>query len=157
MKQGAVADAPVFTYLQGSASTTAALSFDELSFCAAQNGSEQCIALNVPLSTIYNGKHVLLEGIALAQGEILVRKIWAITPGESVLPTTGNVYVSWEQARNFIQSCALESVAETHRLDIIMDIKGGTKLRTVEPVAGEVFKVLEASKLQCGNVPIGIE
>jgi hypothetical protein len=166
LKRGALVDAPVFTYNENSGGTvvagspqgtTTSLIFDELSFCAGASGSQQCMAFNVPLNVPLDGKQVIVEGINQGQ-EVLVRKIWMLQEGETPLvPAVGSIFVTWEQALGFIQACAPQMILQTHHLDVVMTMKDGTELRTVEPVIDGIFKILDQHRATCGNIPVATE
>jgi hypothetical protein len=156
---------PSFRYAVGtstsstsaSAMATSTLLFDELSFCTANSGSEQCIALNTTLDVILDGKRATVEGIRQADG-ILVRKIYVPGEGETVLTMDpGSVFITWEQTRGFVESCAPTLVMQTHALDVYLTMKNGTRLRTVEPTSDDIFDIVESVRDTCGNIPIATE
>lgn len=142
--------------ITGTSSATSSLYFDELSSCAAPNGSQPCIEFNVPLDVPYNGKTVVVEGIWQGEG-ILVRKMTGQTGGLPLLPAPGRVFISWPQARMFITSCAPQSIMQTHDLDVTLRLADGTTLVAVEPVIDAVMKVAEAAREKCGAIPIATE
>jgi hypothetical protein len=157
IKRGAVADMATLVYKENAVVATTTLVFDELSFCGGAGGSQQCFAYSITLDVPFGGKRAIVEGIRTGD-EVLVRKLHVVSAGtQALVPEAGSVFISWEQARNFINSCGVEMVMQSHNLDVFLKIKGGDRLRTVEPVIDEVFKVVQLARETCGDIPVATE
>ncbi len=157
-KQGARIDAPKFSYLEnGAVSKSETLLFDELSACAAPNGSQPCLEFNVTLDVPFNNKDAVIEGIRSGDG-ILVRKLMVTVPGDhSHKPPVGRVFISWPQALAFITSCGPTLITQTHDLDVSLHMPDGSILVAVEPMIDQVMQAVEASRPSCGVIPIATE
>lgn len=152
-------DVPYLIYEEpGAPALTKELVMDELSACAYGDGSEQCIALNAPREAIFGGQKAAVEGIELPDGTVLVRKLRKLREGElAVLPGAGRVFVSWESARKMLEDCRVRMVMQTHSLDVILSLEGGTEVVTVEPKIDDVFAVTNNIRARCGQMPIATE
>lgn len=148
---------PYFTYSENGATSTSKLVFDELSTCAASNGATLCMAMSVTFDIPFGNKQTVVEGIR--QGtDILVRKLRVVEEG--AIPffiQTGITYISWPQAINFIESCGVKMVMQTHALDVILTFKDDSKLTAVEPTIDSVFPIVENAKNSCGDIIIATE
>lgn len=141
----------------GQPALTKELIFDELSVCAALSGGTPCIAMSVTLDIPFNGKRAIVEGIK--QGEqILVRKLYVVEEGQpELLPGPGRIFISWLQAKNFIEDCGVTMITQTHSLDVILTMTDGSTLVAVEPTIDEVFSVAQEVSSKCGNIPLATE
>jgi len=151
-------DTPYLIYEEpGKPALSKELKLDEFSICAADNGSEACVALNAPLEMILGGKRAAVEG--KTEGEIvLARKIRVLRENEvPLLPNPGLSFISWPEALSLIQGCQLNQVTQTHSLDIYFDLKDGTRVRSVSPAIDQVFQEIDKVKNKCGNFPIATE
>jgi hypothetical protein len=128
---------------------------DPLSACVTESGAVPCVAMNTSLDAAFSGKRILLDGIE-SETDILVRKIRALREGEMPLMyDPGNVYISWPQAVELIEKCAITEVVQTHSMDVHITLPDKSRLTTVEPRIDEVFTVLQ--KANCSNVVIATE
>ncbi len=134
------------------------LVFDELSFCQAENGAIACMAMSVTYDIPFGGKRVLIEGINQANDTVLVRKLGIIRDGEpEFVPMTGFVFISWPKAQEFIRDCGVDSIFQSHDLDVKVVLKNQKEYRTVESMIDEVFKVLDEVSGKCGAVMVATE
>lgn len=150
---------PFFTYTvaHGTSTATSTLVFDELSFCSASNGSVPCMAMSVTFDVPFGNKQAIVEGIQQGS-EILVRKLNVVPPGQiPIVPQVGSTFISWPQAINFIESCGVKMVMQSHALDVYLTFHDNTQLRTVEPTIDAIFPVVEKAKSSCGDIIIATE
>lgn len=149
---------PYFSYTEeNSESATTTLVFDEMSYCAAPNGSTPCMAMSVTLDIPFGNKEVVIEGIEQGE-EVLVRKLRIPLAEETpIAPQPGSVFISWPQTINFINSCGVKMVMQTHELDVYLTMKDDTVLRAVEPVIDEIFSVVQTAQSTCGDIPVATE
>ncbi len=140
---------------QGAPALTKELIIDELSICAAQNGSLPCLAMSTTFGMAFGGKRVIVEGVQ--EGErLVVRVLRVLAEGEEVrLPAPGEVFVAWMHAAELIRECAVSGVMQTHALDVYVTLKNGERVRTIEPLIDEVFKVVEQSS--CPDISVATE
>jgi hypothetical protein len=150
---------PFFEYdIQANVAPAVKLVFDPMSYCATGNGSTECMAMSVSFEIPFNNKNAIVEGITINDDQVLVRKLLILEPGQAPLvPSTGHTFISWEQARNFITSCDIKTLMQTHSLDVYLTMKDDTVLRAVEPVIDAVFKVANDARATCGDIPLATE
>lgn len=60
--------------------------------------------------------------------------------------------VEWDTAVEILNSGEVEMVAQLHSLEVILTLKDGTEIRTVEPSIDLIFQEVE----QCGQTCRGI-
>ncbi|MCC2631191.1 MAG: hypothetical protein K0S38_1000 [Candidatus Paceibacter sp.] len=151
---------PYFAYTESEGpKATTTLVFDPMSYCGSAGGFIECIAMNSTYTMAFNGKKAVVEGIRLHDGaEVLVRKLHLVQAGEEPrVPGTGQTFISWQQAKDFISSCSVKMVMQTHTLDVYLTMKDDTNLRAVEPMIDDVFKVVHAAPKECGNIGLATE
>lgn len=147
--------APTLVYKETQAKK---LVFDELSFCATANGSTPCMAMSVTLDKPFGGKQVSIEGNLQGESEVLVRKLQLIEGREfAFLTTSGNIFISWPQAQEYIKNCQVDMAMQAHSLNVDLTLKDGKRVRTVEPMIDDVFKVVNGATEKCGNIGIATE
>lgn len=141
----------------GSPALTKEIVFDPLSICMANSGATPCIAMNVTLDVPFGGKQVVIEGVA--QGDVvLLRKMRIVDAGEVPrIPQTGSIFISWQKAVELIEQCKIEMIMQTHALDVYLNLRDGTRVRAVEPLIDEVFKITERAQVRCGSIPSATE
>lgn len=146
---------PVFEYEGG----RKALAMDALSVCAFGNGAVPCMAMSSTYDMSMKDKEAVVEGNALADGTILVRKVRIPAEGDAsrMYVPPGDRFISWMHARTLILSCETEMLMQTHALDVYVTLKSGERLRTVEPTIDEVFAVTNEATAACGSIAIGTE
>ena len=59
--------------------------------------------------------------------------------GTRVEPTPYPSEVGWETAVEILNSGDVEMAAQLHSLEVILTLKGGTEIRTVEPTIDAIF------------------
>ena len=64
--------------------------------------------------------------------------------GESGYPAP---MITWEDAQNLILEGRVSQVTQLHNLTVILDLKDGSTVKTIEPAIDDVFKVIQ----QCGD------
>lgn len=145
-----------FTYEgPGKIQITKPIVFDELSFCVMPEGSRGCQEFNVTVDQPFNGKRVLLEGIE-KDDTILVRKMRRLEVGDQpLLYSPGRIFVSWEKARQLIESCSISMVMQTHSLDVRLTLRDSREVVTVSPVIDDVFPIVQAAG--CPDVGVATE
>ncbi|MBX4200943.1 hypothetical protein KW786_02325 [Candidatus Parcubacteria bacterium] len=152
---------PFVSYEENGNRISKKLLLDPLSVCAVENGSTPCLAMNVTLDVPFGGKPAVVEGKIQPDGSVLVRKLRRLRSEEiflTMIPQSGNVFISWPEARNLILSCRAAMVMQTHSLDVYVTLPDGRKVVAVEPVIDEVFSVTQqASGGKCGNIPVATE
>jgi hypothetical protein len=137
--------------------TTKPLVMDELSICAAPNGAIACMALSITLDKPFDGKRAIVEGIESGDS-ILMRKMHVLAENEPAnIPTLGSVFISWPHAIELIKACQVAMATETHAHDIYLELKDGRKLRAVEPMIDDVFKIADQAQGTCGAFPLATE
>ena len=55
--------------------------------------------------------------------------------------------ITWEDAQNLILEGRVSQVTQLHNLTVILDLKDGSTVKTIEPAIDDVFKVIQ----QCGD------
>jgi|GEM_PF-1865773 len=146
-----------FSYLESGATTTKELQLDALSVCAAPNGATPCMAMSSTFDIPFDGKRAVVEGLH-AGDAIIVRKLAVVAEDQlEYTPEIGHVFVSWSNARELITSCNANMVMQTHALDVFLTREDGSRVRSVEPVIDEVFRVLEDASGRCGSIPVATE
>ncbi len=151
--------APFFLYTKAGFTTqeSSTLTFDALSSCVVGNLGTPCLSISTAFESYFSGRSVLVEGIE-SREEILVRKLRVMEEGQDgIVSAPGNIFVSWEQAVRFINSCSVKLAGQTHALDVYLKMKDGTNVRTVEPVIDEVFRVVHNAPKTCGNIGLATE
>jgi hypothetical protein len=70
--------------------------------------------------------------------------------GQSGYPAPGvnkAPMITWEDAQNLILEGSVSQVTQLHNLTVILDLKDGSTVKTIESSIDEVFKVID----QCGD------
>jgi len=142
---------------EGAPALSRELVLDEMSICASGSGGLPCMAMSVTFDMAFGGRRAMIEGV-LQGDKVLVRKMRILAEGEEPLSMdTGSVFIGWMDARRLIQSCSVESVMQTHALDVYLTLKDGERLRAVEPVIDEVFRVYDEVRGICPPIPLATE
>lgn len=154
-----VADLPRLVYEEpGAPALTKKLVFGNLSFCQMENSASLCQVMKETLYEFFDGKRVLVEGMSQGSPGVLVFKMGVIREGESAfVPMTGFVFISWPKAQELIRGCEVNSIFQSHDLDVKLVLKNQKEYRTVEPIIDEVFKVLDEVSGKCGAVVVATE
>ena len=134
------------------------LMFDSLSWCGTPSGGTLCLTLST--NQPFQGERVTVEGVL--EGEVIViRKLQSRPAGDEgllVLPVHNRVFIAWSEATAYIRNCEVAMVAQTHSLDVIIDLKQDRRqLVAVQPSIDEVFRVLDEVKDQCEPIPVATE
>ncbi|PLX21266.1 hypothetical protein C0584_03005 [Candidatus Parcubacteria bacterium] len=65
--------------------------------------------------------------------------------------------ISWEEAIVVINSGLVESVFQTHGLDVSIEIEGGKILKTKEPFIDDIFDEIDKCGEKCDNIVLATE
>ncbi len=65
--------------------------------------------------------------------------------------------VSWEAAVQLLRSGKVNSIMQTHNLQVGLVLKDGTQLRTTEPAIDAIMREIQACGAQCEGMTIGTE
>ena len=142
----------------GKPALTKELVIDADSICQTPGGAVQCVAMNVTLDVLFNGKRAVAEGISEPDGTVLLRRLHILQEGEPVfIPELGNRFTPWLEAMAAIQNCEATMVMQTHALDVFVTLKDNMRIHAVEPVIDEVFRVLEGVHEKCGPIAVATE
>lgn len=153
------------SYPENGAIVTTELRLDELSVCGGTGGALPCIAISANWDLPFGGKRVLVEGVREGGG-VLLRKLWVLGENDLlyqdisgiILPENpGDVFVAWPEAVRIIENCGAKMIIQTHQLDVYVTLADGNKLRAVEPVIDEVFRITNSAMEKCGSFPIATE
>jgi len=132
------------------------LVLDAMSVCAAPGGATPCVAMSITFDAVFAGKQAVVEGTEDGD-KVLVRKLRILAEGEEArFAEPGSTFISWYWATELIRKCEIESVMQTHALDVYLTLKNGERVRAVEPLIDEVFKVLQEVG-NCGGIPLATE
>lgn len=66
-------------------------------------------------------------------------------------------YIAWEGAKKLIQNCNVKSVMQSHNLDISIELKNGTNLKSVEPKIDDIINISVDSQSNCGKIIMATE
>lgn len=70
-------------------------------------------------------------------------------PGETTIP--------WEQAADLIRNGLVESVVQTHALEVTLELEDGRSLTTIEPQIDDVFQVINECGEPCSDMTLATE
>lgn len=139
----------------GQPALTQKLLFDSNSICLIQGEAGACEEL--ALEDLLPEERAGIEGVEEEDG-VLVRKLTIPREGQDVrLPEEGSVLIDWDLAVRSIEECQVNGVVQTHALDIYLEMKDGTRLRTVSPEIDDVFEIVAGAQEECGDIYIATE
>lgn len=72
-------------------------------------------------------------------------------------PTPYPSEVDWEMAVEILNSGEVEMVAQLHSLDVILTLKDGSEIRTVEPSIDDIFREVEKCGSTCSDLVLATE
>ena len=74
---------------------------------------------------------------------------------EPAPPITAPNYdqITWDEAKALVAACKVDTVNQSHALDVILSLKDGSQLATVEPGIDMIFDEVGAHP-ECGHVGI---
>lgn len=134
------------------------LQLDELSVCASGSGAAPCMAMSVTFDAAFHGRRAIVEGILLGENALLVRRLQRLEAGQlPLVPSAGNRYISWTEARTLLEGCNVDMVAQAHSLTVTLTLKDEREFQTVEPAIDEVFRVIEELPAGCGPSSVATE
>lgn len=140
----------------GAPALTKQLVLDEYSICATETGALPCMAMSVTFDVAFGGKRASVEGIEEDEA-VRVRKLQILREGEEArLGAPGSAFIPWVQAVNLLKTCSVEQVMQSHALDVYLTLQGGERVRAVEPVIDEVFRVLN-EEVSCPPISVATE
>ncbi len=146
-----------FSYDENGITVTKKIVMDAMSVCVMSNGATSCMAMNVTFDMPFDGRTALVEGILKGDG-ILIRTIRVVREGEELMePEAGAVFISWYQAIELFKACQVDMAMQTHVLDVYVDLKDGRKVRAVEPMIDEMFRIIDQTRGECGTFPVATE
>jgi hypothetical protein len=142
----------------GAPALTKKLLFIGESFCASRTGGLPCLAMShAPFIDVYLNNRVIVEGV-LDGDAVSVLAIRLVPEGETgIAPQPGSLFISWSQAVTLLERCDVESVMQAHSLDVYFDLRDGRRVRAIEPVIDEVFRVTERTEAVCGSLRMATE
>lgn len=77
--------------------------------------------------------------------------------GTQVEPTPYPGEVDWETAVEILNTGEVEMVAQLHSLDVILTLKDGTEIHTVEPTIDAIFQEVEKCGQPCSQILLATE
>jgi hypothetical protein len=80
-----------------------------------------------------------------------------ITSLKIASPATDAVQISWEDARNLILEGQVTMAAQSHSLDVQLQLADGSTVTTQEPAIDEIFKVIQECGDPCSSILIATE
>jgi signal peptidase I len=88
------------------------------------------------------------------------RQGWLV-PDENIVgrveDPAAELQVTWERAVELINSCDVQAAAQAHSRDVMLTLKDGTRLYTVEPELDDVFPVVFEARERCGDIQLVTE
>ncbi len=72
-------------------------------------------------------------------------------------PTPYPGEVDWETAIEILNSGEVEMVAQFHSLEVILTLKDGTEIRTIEPTIDAIFEEVQKCGQPCREVLLATE
>lgn len=146
-----------FEFREGNATTTLKIMMDALTYCAASNGAVPCMAMSITFDKPFDGNLALVEGTRTGD-VILIRKLRTAHEGEELRAfEPGNVFISWPHAMELFKACEVTMATQTHSLDVYLDLKDGRRVRAVEPMIDDMFKIINQTQGVCGSFPVATE
>lgn len=90
-------------------------------------------------------KHLLLPVAAMALSACM----------ESQPASTAPTYdqITWDEAKALLAECKVDTVYQSHQLDVILTLKDGTQKATVEPGLDMIFHEV-GEHPECGHVGV---
>jgi hypothetical protein len=77
--------------------------------------------------------------------------------GTQIEPTPYPGQVDWETAVEILHRGEVEMAAQFHSLEVILTLKEGTEIRTVEPTIDAVFREVEKCGRPCNKIILATE
>ncbi len=77
--------------------------------------------------------------------------------GTEIEPTPYPSEVDWETAIEILNSGDVEMVAQFHSLEVILTLKDGTEIHTVEPDIDVIFQEVEKCGRPCSKITLATE
>jgi hypothetical protein len=68
-------------------------------------------------------------------------------PGANEAPV-----IKWRDAQNLILEGSVSQVTQLHDLTVILDLKDGSTVKTIEPSIDEVFRVIDQCGEKCADI-----
>lgn len=138
----------------GQPALTRDLRFDSVSRCLIEGEARSCEEID--LAETPSEQRVTVEGVET--DGVLVRKLTVLREGEEPrLPELGSVMIDWDLAVRVIENCEVEGVTQTHALDVYLNMKDGTRLRTVSPQIDDIFEITSEVQESCGDMWVATE
>jgi hypothetical protein len=69
----------------------------------------------------------------------------------------GGNQVSWEEAQAIILEGQVEQIFQFHDLTVIMTLKDGTQIETIEPAIDEVLRIIDRCGDKCADISFATE
>ncbi len=77
--------------------------------------------------------------------------------GSRVEPIPYPSEVDWETAVEILNTGEVEMVAQLHSLEVILTLKDGTEIRTVEATIDAIFQEVQKCGQLCSQIVLGTE
>ena len=77
--------------------------------------------------------------------------------GTQAEPTPYPSEVDWETAIEILNTGDVEMVAQLHSLDVILTLKDGTEIHTVEPIIDAIFQEVDKCGQLCSQILLATE
>ena len=77
--------------------------------------------------------------------------------GTQINPTPYLAKVDWETAVGILNSGDVEMAAQLHSLEVILTLKDGTEMRTVEPTIDAIFHKVDECGQPCSEIALATE
>jgi len=90
-------------------------------------------------------------------GLIWIPLLMSACGGSQVESTPYPSEVDWETAVEILNTGEVEMVAQLHSLDVILTMKDGTEIRTVEPTIDAIFQEVERCGQPCSQILLATE
>ena len=88
---------------------------------------------------------------------LLLALLLSACGGTQVEPTLYPSEVDWETAVEILNTGEVEMVAQLHSLEVILTMKDGTEVHTVEPTIDAIFQEVEKCGQPCSQIMLATE
>ena len=98
--------------------------------------------------------------LCLALGALVITGCAEASDANTELPTIPTAIpaeVDWETAVDILNTGQVAMVAQFHNLEVILTLKNGSEVRTVEPVIDAIFEEVEKCGTPCGDILLATE
>jgi hypothetical protein len=93
---------------------------------------------------------LVISGLLVVMGFIISRNL--IPASEQNPPTKLPTEVDWSRAIEILNSGQVAQVVQSHNLEVILTLKDGSQLKTIEPIIDDIIKAAELCGEVCAEV-----